>query len=178
MVQIVTADWLSNKTYYSRALSLFYANIRTKASITSRMKMNFLLWLWQLQEVKVDAKGWRMNRLGFSLSLLTVLSFIPPAACSLNLYINSTEAKKILGGLLWYDYQRNNSWLGDLILKPWLYFFFTGVEGDIYYIRDSKIKPNAVRFNMTVPTQVNCLRFVWYSKRIPPKPLVSSNKMW
>lgn len=84
-----------------------------------------------------------MNLLDSFGLILTILSFIPSAACSLNLYINSTEAKKILG-----------------------------VEGDIYYIRDGKVKFNALNFNMTVPTRVNCLKFIWYSKRIPSNPMV------
>lgn len=52
--------------------------------------------------------------------------------------------------------------------------FFTGIEGDIYYIRDGQIKLNAVNLNMTVPYRVNCLRFIWFSK-----PVVSIfNTIW
>lgn len=28
---------------------------------------------------------------------------------------------------------------------------------------------------MTVPTRVNCLKFIWYSKRIPSNPMVRRN---
>lgn len=76
-----------------------------------------------------------MNHLGLFIFLLPVLIAIPPTACSVNLYINKTETKKILG-----------------------------IEGDIYYIRDGVVKPNAVNFKMTVPSRVNCLRFIWFSK--------------
>ncbi|KAL9963804.1 hypothetical protein ACROYT_G027349 [Oculina patagonica] len=83
-----------------------------------------------------------MNNLAVLLFLLPFLDVALRASCSLNLYINRTESKKILG-----------------------------IEGDIYYIRDGEVKPNAVNFNMTVPSRVNCLRFIWYSKRIPSKPM-------
>lgn len=79
-----------------------------------------------------------MNRLFLLISLSFVLYFILPTAGSLNFYINSTEAKKIIG-----------------------------FEGDIYYVRDGQIQVNAVNFNMTVPPRVNCLKFTWYSKQIP-----------
>lgn len=83
-----------------------------------------------------------MNRSSILLFLSLLLIVVPRASCSLNLYINRTESKKILG-----------------------------IEGDIYYIRDGQVKLNAVNFNMTVPSRVDCLRFIWYSKRIPSKPM-------
>lgn len=62
----------------------------------------------------------------------------------------------------------------DLILTTMVICFFTGIEGDIYYIRDGQIKLNAVNLNMTVPYRVNCLRFIWFSK-----PVVSIfNTIW
>lgn len=62
----------------------------------------------------------------------------------------------------------------DLILTTMVICFFTGIEGDIYYIRDGQIKLNAVNLNMTVPYRVNCLRFIWFSK-----PMVSIfNTTW
>lgn len=62
----------------------------------------------------------------------------------------------------------------DLILTTMVICFFTGIEGDIYYIRDGQIKLNAVNLNMTVPYRVNCLRFIWFSK-----PMVSIfNTIW
>ena len=62
----------------------------------------------------------------------------------------------------------------DLILTTMVICFFTGIEGDIYYIRDGQIKLNAVNLNMTVPYRVNCLRFIWFSK-----PVVSMfNTIW
>lgn len=54
----------------------------------------------------------------------------------------------------------------DLILTTMVICFFTGIEGDIYYIRDGQIKLNAVNLNMTVPYRVNCLRFIWFSKPV------------
>lgn len=77
------------------------------------------------------------NHLGLFLLLFPILSAVLPTECSVNLYINSTESKKILG-----------------------------IEGDIYYIRDGQIKLNAVNLNMTVPYRVNCLRFIWFSKPV------------
>lgn len=70
---------------------------------------------------------------------------------------------------------RNASNDTDFLLTSLLYYIFScaGIEGDIYYIRDGEVKLNAVNFNMTVPSRVNCLRFIWYSKRIPSTPMVS-----
>lgn len=81
-----------------------------------------------------------MNQINLFLHCLVLTCVIFPILCSLNFYINSTEAKKILG-----------------------------LAGDIYYVRDGKIQSNAVNFIMTVPPRVNCLRFVWYSgsKQVP-----------
>lgn len=70
---------------------------------------------------------------------------------------------------------RNASNDTDFLLTSLLYYIFScaGIEGDIYYIRDGEVKLNAVNFNMTVPSRVNCLRFIWYSKRKPSTPMVS-----
>lgn len=79
-----------------------------------------------------------MNQINLFLHCLVLTCVIFPILCSLDFYINSTEAKKILG-----------------------------LAGDIYYVRDGKIQSNAVNFIMTVPPRVNCLKFVWYSKQVP-----------
>lgn len=62
----------------------------------------------------------------------------------------------------------------QILLTSLLCFSIVGIEGDIYYIRDGQVKLNAVNFNMTVPSRVDRLRFIWYSKRIPSKPMVSN----
>lgn len=79
-----------------------------------------------------------MNFSGLLLITFTFVNLVLTASSSLNLYINRTESKRILG-----------------------------IEGDIYYIRDGEVKINAVNFTMTVPSRVDCLRFIWYSTRFP-----------
>lgn len=54
-----------------------------------------------------------------------------------------------------------------------LFLSWAGIEGDIYYIRDGEVKINAVNFIMTVPSRVDCLRFIWYSTRFPLNSAVS-----
>lgn len=79
-----------------------------------------------------------MNFSGQLLTTFTFVNLVLTASSSLNFYINHTESKRILG-----------------------------IEGDIYYIRNGEVKSNAVNFNMTVPSRVDCLRFIWYSTRSP-----------
>lgn len=121
-----------------------------------------------------------MNRSSILLFLSLLLIVVPRASCSLNLYINRTESKKILGGLPRYPSSKIDRLIKkrfktiQILLTSLLCFSIVGIEGDIYYIRDGQVKLNAVNFNMTVPSRVDCLRFIWYSKRIPSKPMVSN----
>lgn len=122
-----------------------------------------------------------MNHSSLLLFLLLLLLVVLRASCSLNLYINRTESKKILGGLPRYLDPRSidrsikkRFKTIQILLTSLLCFSIAGIEGDIYYIRDGQVKLNAVNFNMTVPSRVDCLRFIWYSKRIPSKPMVSN----
>ena len=121
-----------------------------------------------------------MNHPSILLFLSLLLVAVLRASCSLNLYINRTESKKILGRLPRHPLSKIDRLIKKrfkvirILLTSLLCFSIAGIEGDVYYIRDGHVKLNAVNFNMTVPSRVDCLRFIWYSKRIPSKPMVSN----
>lgn len=40
----------------------------------------------------------------------------------------------------------------------------TGLDAELYYVRDDVVNYYALSFNMPVPTETNSLYFTWYSK--------------
>uniref|UniRef100_A0A8C5GXY6 Tyrosine-protein kinase RYK n=1 Tax=Gouania willdenowi TaxID=441366 RepID=A0A8C5GXY6_GOUWI len=47
----------------------------------------------------------------------------------------------------------------DCVLCP-----YTGLDAELYYVRDDVVNHYALTFNMPVPTETNSLYFTWYSK--------------
>lgn len=40
----------------------------------------------------------------------------------------------------------------------------TGLDAELYYVRDDVVNHNAMSFTMPVPSETNSLHFTWHSK--------------
>ncbi|XP_031567702.1 tyrosine-protein kinase RYK-like isoform X2 [Actinia tenebrosa] len=76
-----------------------------------------------------------IKMLYFTSYMIAVLVMLPAITVNgfLNLYMNETEAKRVLG-----------------------------LSGNFYFIRDGEVKNNAILFNMRIPSAVKCIGFTWF----------------
>lgn len=51
---------------------------------------------------------------------------------------------------------------GWLTLFP--FFFFLGLDAELYYVRNDLISHYALSFNLLVPSETNFLHFTWHAK--------------
>lgn len=44
-----------------------------------------------------------------------------------------------------------------------MWFYFTGLEAELYYVRDGNINDYALNFEVPVPSKLDSLQFTWES---------------